>query len=341
MPAHHRFLGEEPSSQERQPEAVSASIIIPNWNGRQHLEACLSSLRGQSYTDFETILVDNGSTDGSREFVKEYFPEIHLLELGENLGFTGACNAGYSQASGRLIILLNNDTEVEPTWLGVIVDAFERHPDVGIIASKILMYDQRDIFHSAGDLYQIDGIPTNRGVWKKDTGQYEKEEPVFSACGAAAAYRRSLIEEVGFLDKEFYFSCEDVDMGWRAHKAGWKVLYVPSAVVYHKLKATGGSIVGSYYDGRNFLYLLWKHYPTSLWRTKWKSVAKAQMTISWLALKNWRGEAARARLRGQIAGLLSIHKIISRRQAGKGQPAIADDVLVSLLSPVDEHPGEK
>jgi GT2 family glycosyltransferase len=341
MPAHDHFLGEEPSSQESQSETVSASIIIPNWNGKQHLEGCLSSLRSQCYTNFETILVDNGSTDGSREFVKEYFPMVRFLELGENLGFTGACNAGYSQASGRLIILLNNDTEVEPTWLGAIVDAFERHPDVGIIASKILMYDQRDIFHSAGDLYRIDGIPINRGVWKKDTGQYEKEEPVFSACGAAAAYRRALIEDIGFLDREFYFSCEDVDMGWRAHKAGWKVLYVPNAVVYHKLKATGGSIVGSYYDGRNFLYLLWKHYPTFLWRTKWKNVAKAQMTISWLALKNWRGKAARARLRGQIAGLLSIHKIIIRRQAGRGQPAIADDVLVSLLSPVDEHPGEK
>ncbi len=341
MPAHEHFLGEDPGSQEPHIETVTASIIIPNWNGKQHLEICLLSLRGQSYTDFETILVDNGSTDGSVEFVKEFYTEIRLLELGENLGFTGACNAGYSQASGRLIILLNNDTEVEPTWLAAIVDAFERHPDVGIIASKILMYDQRDIFHSAGDLYRIDGIPINRGVWKKDTGQYEKEEAVFSACGAAAAYRRSLIEDVGFLDNEFYFSCEDVDMGWRAHKAGWKVLYVPTAVVNHKLKATGGSIVGSYYDGRNFLYLLWKHYPASLWRTKWRTVAKAQLTISWLALKNWRGEAARARLRGQIAGLLSIHKIISRRRAGKGQPAIADDVLVSLLSPVDEHPGEK
>ncbi|GMQ78854.1 MAG: glycosyltransferase family 2 protein [Anaerolineae bacterium] len=341
MPTHERLLLEESSNQESQPETVTASIIIPNWNGKQHLEVCLSSLRGQSYKNFETILVDNGSTDGSREFVKEYFPEVRLLELGENLGFTGACNAGYSQASGRFIILLNNDTEAEPAWLDAIVDAFERYPDVGIIASKILMYDQRDIFHSAGDLYRIDGIPINRGVWKKDTGQYEKEEPVFSACGAAAAYRRSLIEDVGFLDKEFYFSCEDVDMGWRAHKAGWKVLYIPTAVVYHKLKATGGSIVGSYYDGRNFLYLLWKHYPAFLWRTKWKSVAKAQMKISCLALKNWRGEAARARLRGQIAGLLTIHKIINRRQAGKSQPDIAEDVLVSLLSPVDEHPGEK
>ena len=314
---------------------VTASVIIPNWNGKHHLEICLGSLRRQSFTDFETILVDNGSTDGSQDYVKNQFPDVQVIELRENQGFTGACNAGYEGAAGQFIVLLNNDTEVESSWLEVIVDTFDQHPDVGIVASKILLFDQRNIFHSAGDIYQIDGTPVNRGVWLNDNGQYDLEEPVFSACGAAAAYRRTLIEEIGFLDKAFYFSCEDVDMGWRAHRAGWNVLYAPKAVVYHKLKATGGSVVGSYYDGRNFLYLLWKHYPSSLWRSNWKSVVRAQLAISWSALKNWRGEAARARLRGQIAGLLSIHKIRGWRKAGREQTTVSDEVLNSVLSPID------
>ena len=103
--------------------------------------------------------------------------------------------------------------------MGQLLDAFERHPEAGILASKLLLFERRNYFHAAGDYYRPDGIPGNRGVWQKDDGQYENEEQVFSACGAAAAYRRSLVEEIGFLDERFYFSCEDVDMGWRAHLA--------------------------------------------------------------------------------------------------------------------------
>ena len=331
----------ESTYREQRSAPVLASIIIPNWNGKHHLETCLGSLRKQRLTDFETILVDNGSTDSSQDYVKDNYPEVKVIGLDENLGFTGACNIGYQHSVGQFVVLLNNDTEVDSKWLEAIIDAFDQRADVGIVASKILLFDQRNVFHSAGDLYRIDGTPVNRGVWLHDSGQYDLEEPVFSACGAAAAYRRTLLKEIGFLDKDFYFSCEDVDMGWRAHRAGWKVLYAPNAVVYHKLKATGGSVVGSYYDGRNFLYLLWKHYPLSLWRSNWKSVFKAQLGITWLALRNWRGKAARARLRGQIAGILSIHKIRGWRKAGKEKTSVADEVLISVLSPIDRHKTEK
>ena len=206
------------------------------------------------------IVVDNASSDGSQEFIQRYFPEVNLLELSTNRGFTGACNAGYQLSAGEFILLLNNDTEADPGWVAAVIDAFERCPNVGSVASKILLFDRRDHLHTAGDFYRIDGIPGNRGVWQKDRGQYDIEQPVFSACGGAAAYRRELIDQIGFLDEDFYFSCEDVDMGWRAQLAGWEVLFVPTAVVYHKLKATGGSVVGSYYDGRNFLYLIWKNF---------------------------------------------------------------------------------
>ncbi len=313
-------------------------MIIPNWNGRQHLATCLSSLRAQEGVSFEIILVDNGSTDGSQAFIRDEFEEVKLLELENNQGFTGACIAGYQQAEGEFVVLLNNDTEVTSSWLAKIVDAFRRHPEVGIVASKMLLFDSRDHFHTAGDYYRVDGIPGNRGVWQQDTGQYDREEYVFSACGGSAAYRRSMIQEIGFLDEYYYFSCEDTDLSWRAQLSGWKVLYVPEAIVYHKLQATGGDVTASYYDGRNFIFLILKNYPSTLLRKYWPSILRAQLNISWMALKAWRGEAARARLRGQIAGLMGGIKILSKRRQVQTIRRVTDESLTAVLTPVDESP---
>ena len=311
------------------------SIIIPNWNGRQHLETCLPSLRCQRYRNFEVILVDNGSSDGSQAYVRESFPEVRLVELGENRGFTGACNAGHQLAGGAYIVLLNNDTEAEPGWLAALASAFSRHPRAGILASKLLLFDRRDHFHAAGDYYRLDGIPGNRGVWEQDIGQYDREEPVFGACAAAAAYRREMLDQIGFLDGDFYFSCEDVDLAWRANLAGWRVVYVPRAVVYHKLKATGGSVTGSYYDGRNFLYLIWKNYPGPLLRRHWRLLLLAQVQITLEALGAWRGAAARARLRGQLAGLLGLPRMWRKRRPIQHSRRISTDSLTARLTPVD------
>lgn len=313
-----------------------ASIIIPHLNGKQHLDDCLGSLKKQTFTDFEVLLVDNGSTDGTQAYVREHFPEVRLIELGKNRGFTGACNAGWEAASGDIIILLNNDTETNSNWLHEILVAFEQNPQVGIVASKMLLFDQRDQFHTAGDYYRVDGLPGNRGVWQKDVGQFDQPEPVFSACGGSAAYRRTMLDEIGFLDDDFFFSCEDVDMGWRAQLAGWQVLYVPTAVVYHKLKATGGSVTGSYYDGRNFLYLIWKNYPISLLRNYWKEILRAQLKISLDALRAWRGKAARARLRGQLAGLWGIFKMWPKRRHIQALRRIDDESLTAVLTPIDD-----
>lgn len=311
------------------------SVIIPHWNGREHLETCLTALRRQRYRDFEAILVDNGSTDGSQAIVREQFPEVRLLELGDNRGFTGACNAGYAASQGELVVLLNNDTEADSGWLEALAGTFDRHPDAGILASKLLLFDRRDQFHAAGDFYRVDGIPGNRGVWEQDVGQYEEEERVFGACGAAAAYRREMLAEIGFLDDDFYFSCEDVDLAWRANLAGWETIYVPTAVVYHKLKATGGSVTGSYYDGRNFLYLIWKNYPGPLLRRNWRLILSAQLAITRNALRAWRGEAARARLRGQLAGLRGLPRMWPKRRAIQKGRRLPLGELMARLAPVD------
>lgn len=318
------------------PSSSEISVIIPNWNGCRHLNTCFQSLRQQTWQNFETILVDNASDDESVGFTASHFPEVVVIELDENRGFTGACIAGYEVANGRLIVLLNNDTECDPGWLEAIVAAFESNPAAGIVASKIMLFDDHRRFHAAGDFYREDGIPGNRGVWQTDVGQYNRQEAVFGACGAAAAYRRTMIEEIGFLDDRFYFSCEDIDLAWRANLAGWDVVYAPDALVYHKLKASGGSgATSSYYDGRNFLYVLWKNYPTSLLRRNWQSIVKAQMSITAGALRAWRGEAARARLRGQIAGLAGIVSLLPARKVIQGKRTLDDDTLTSRLTPVD------
>lgn len=313
-----------------------AAIIIPHYNGQQHLETCLGSLRRQTVSDFEVLLVDNGSTDGTQAYVQAEFPEVRLIELGRNFGFTGACNAGFAAATSPILILLNNDTEVHPHWLENILDAFARHPEVGSIASRMMLFDRRDHFHTAGDFVRLDGLPGNRGAWQKDEGQYDDEEYVFSACGGAAAYRRDVLEQVGYLDDAYFFSCEDVDLGWRINLSGWRVLYLPTAIVYHKLKATGGSITGSYYDGRNFIRLIVKNMPATLLRRHWRIIWRGQWHITREALRHWRGEAARARLRGQLAGLLRLPQMLKARRQVRTIRRLDDDSLMARLMPVDE-----
>ena len=318
------------------------SIIIPHLNGKQHLDDCLSSLRAQTYRDFEVLLVDNGSTDGSQAYVRANFPDVRLLELGQNQGFTGACNAGREAAKGEIIILLNNDTEADPNWLQEVSQAFAQRPEVGSVASKMLLFDQRDHFHTAGDFYGLMVFRAIAAFGRRMQGQYDQVEYVFGACGGAAAYRRAMLEEIGFLDDDFYFSCEDVDLAFRANLAGWRTLYAPTAVVYHKLKASGGSgVMSSYYDGRNFFYIIWKNYPRTMMRQNWRALIGAQLKISRAAIRAWRGEAARARLRGQLAGLFGFFKMRAKRKQIQAKRRLSDESLTAILTPVDETPSQR
>lgn len=312
------------------------SIVIPNWNGAAFLPPCLDSLAAQTYPQLEVIVVDNASEDGSQTLIRQQYPDVVLIELPENRGFTGACNAGMKAAKGEFVCLLNNDTEVKPNWAEVIVTAFSQHPEVGTIASKMLLYDRRDHFHTAGDFFTVDGRAGNRGVWQQDTGQYDQVEYVFSACGGSAVYRRAMLDEIGLLDDDFFFSCEDIDLGWRAQLTGWRCLYTPDAVVYHHLSATGGGVTASYYDGRNLIWLLAKNYPADLWHKHGGKVLRAQWALAWAAIRAWRGEAARARLRGMLAGLLTLPRIWPKRRAIQASRTLTLEALEAVLSSPQE-----
>ena len=322
----------EPAASSQRP---AASIIVINWNGVQHLPVCLNALRKQTVSNFEVIVADNASHDDSLQLLARDYPEVKVVALPENRGFTGGNNAGIRAARGEIIILLNNDTEVDAHWLEEILAAFERHPEAGLIASKMKLFDRRDTFHTAGDFYRLDGIPGNRGVWETDRGQYDREEYAFSACGGSAAYRKSMLDQIGLLDEDFFYSCEDIDLAWRAQLAGWKCVYAPKAIVYHKLSATGGGATASFYDGRNFIYVIAKDYPSSLWTKYQGGIIRKQLSLFAEALRAWRGQAARARLRGMLSGLIHLPKMLNKRRAIQAARKVDDAYLLSILKALD------
>ncbi len=310
------------------------SVVIPNWNGAHHLPTCLDALRAQTHPRVEVIVADNASSDGSLALLADRYPEVRVVALPDNRGFTGACNAGMQAAQGEIVALLNNDTEAEPSWLSEVVAALDRHPDAGMIASKMLLFDDRTRFHTAGDQYRVDGRLINRGVWQQDTGQYDREEYVFSACGGSAAYRRAMLDDIGLLDDDFFFSAEDMDLAWRAQLAGYRCVYAPRAVGYHRLAATGGGVTASYYDGRNMIWILAKDYPAALWRKHWAKIIRAQAALAWEALRAWRGAAARARLRGMAASALGLPKMLRKRRAIQRGRRVPLAYIESILTPV-------
>lgn len=252
-----------------QPEALTptVTVVIPNWNGVRLLELCLSSLRDQSFRDFETLLVDSGSTDGSLDLVAQSFPEVKTIALGENRGFSGAVNAGIGASGTELVALLNNDTEQDPDWLRTLVRAAQDHPESGLFASKLVDFHDRRVLDGAGDALRLSGLPYRLGHGERDGGRFDRPGYVFGACAAAALYRRDMLDEIGLFDEDFVSYCEDGDLSFRAQLAGYRCFYVPGAVVYHMGSAsTGGkrSPTATRLGTRNSFSLLVKNLPLSV-----------------------------------------------------------------------------
>jgi GT2 family glycosyltransferase len=308
------------------------SVIIPNWNGAALLPCCLDSLRRQTHREFETLVIDNGSTDGSISLMRESYPEVRLVEFGRNAGFTGAVNEGIRQAKGEIVVVLNNDTEADEAWLAELARAFAEHSEVAFCASKLLLFDRRNVIHSAGDYYRVDGVPGNRGVWQEDVGQFDASFDVFGACGGAAAYRKSLFDEIGDFDEDLWMYCEDVDLNLRARAAGHICRFVPTARVYHKLSASGGGSLASYYCGRNFVEVAVKNLPTETIRRHWARLLVAQIGIAGDSLRHFREPAARARLRGQLAAIRILPRALRKRRELAARRRVTVPEFERLLS---------
>jgi GT2 family glycosyltransferase len=300
------------------------SIIIPTLNGMRWLPTLMASLAKQTFGDFEVIVVDDGSRDQTVNWLEENYPAARVIVNRSNQGFVLSCNTGADVARGKVIVFLNNDTEPVAEWAAQLTLAVCSHPEAAIFASKLLLFDQRDKIHSAGDSMGLDGIPRNRGVWQEDRGQYDQQASVFGGCGGAVAYRRELWSALGGFDESFWMYLEDADFAFRAQLLGCEAVFVPGARVYHHLSATGGGELASYFVGRNTIWLIAKNMPrTLLWRNLPK-ILGAQFMIALDALRNWRGAAARARLRGQVAGLIGL-PVVLRKRATIQPRRIADD----------------
>lgn len=240
------------------------SVIVLNWNGRHLLGECLDALRAQTFRDFETIVVDNGSTDGSADFVRARESDpVALVALDANAGYAAGNNRGLADARGTWAVFLNNDTQADARWLEELHAAALRHPDVAVFACKVLNYFRRDEIDTVGHLLYPDGINRGRGRLEKDEGQYDREEEVFFPSGCAAAYRRDLLDATGGFDESFFAYGDDTDLGLRARFAGARCLLAPRAVVYHKYSETSGAYSGfkAYHVERNRVWVLLKFFP--------------------------------------------------------------------------------
>jgi GT2 family glycosyltransferase len=242
------------------------SVIIVNWNGKHLLEDCLAAMRRQTFRDFETILVDNGSSDGSAEYVRNQFPEVKLIALPENRGFTGGNIAGYEVANGRLIALLNNDTEAHVEWLRAIYEASMQYPDAGSFASKMMYFDNRERIENCGFGLSSSGTTIDLGRDEMDGPAWSKPCEVFGACGGAVAYRRTMLDDIGFLDPDFFAVYEDVDLSFRTQLRGYACIYIPQAIVYHRYRSTLGTRSDRqvFYSQRNIELVYFKNMPTGL-----------------------------------------------------------------------------
>jgi GT2 family glycosyltransferase len=226
----------------------------------------LPSLREQTRGDLRVIVVDNGSSDGTAAHLRERYPEAELVELGRNAGFAAAVNRGV-EASGdaEFVAVVNNDLELDPRFIDEMVAALRDHPEAASAGAKMLFYDRRDVIDGTGDFTSWYAISAPRGRGETDRGQYDTPEPVFSACGGAALYRRAALDSVGGFDEDFFAYAEDVDWGFRAQLAGWSCRYVPSAVAYHMGGATSGRVpnLARYLFFRNTLSIVAKDWPAS------------------------------------------------------------------------------
>lgn len=207
------------------------TVIIPTWNQRDLLRNCLRFLQAQT-APCGVLVVDNGSSDGTPEMMRQEFAGFDLLRLDTNLGFAKAVNKGIRQSSTEFVALLNNDTEADPRWIETGVRAFHAYPGYSFLASRLINYWQRDRLDSAGDCYSRTALPYKRGLGEP-IDRYSKPEPVLGAGAGAAFYRRSLFEEVGLFDEDFFMYLEDVELSLRAQCAGHRCLYLPDAIVYH------------------------------------------------------------------------------------------------------------
>jgi hypothetical protein len=306
------------------------SVIILSWNGLYLLKECLPSLEKQSFRRFETIVVDNGSTDGTADWLRAKYPAVKLLALGKNRGFCGGNNAGLSVAQGNYIALLNNDTEVEEHWLQELYNYIVERPNVAACDSRVYYWNERGTIWSKGADYSVAGSTAARCFGLEDGGADSEPEAVFTAVACAALYRISAIREIGFLDERFFAGYEDIDWSFRAHLSGYAIVNVPSAIVYHKVSATHrlNSDDYVYRSQRNNMFLYLKNMP---FRLIVRYALERSIYLFGATLYFIKIGRGRACFRGHLAWILGVRGILKSRAEIQGKRRAKDEDIDRLL----------
>lgn len=259
-------------------------IVVPNWNGKAELARCLPSLLKQT-VPAQVVVVDNGSSDGSSHFIKSKFPEVTLIELSRNHGFTGGVNAGIRHALAEgadYIALFNNDAVAEPDWLKHLLTRIKKDPKIGIVTGKLLKTGGQ--IDSVGEAYSIWGLPFPVGRNQSDSGQFNKARLVTAASGGASLYRAKMLKQIGLFDQEFFAYYEDVDLALRAQSRRWQVWFEPTAIARHRVGGTSRKLPGfaAYHSLKNTYYLYAKNMPAKLY---WKYLPRFLISV---LLVSWR-----------------------------------------------------
>jgi len=253
------------SSGQRCSVSDRVTVIVVNWNGRKFLSRCLDGLRRQTFSGFSTIVVDNGSSDGSVDFIRRGYPEIVVIPLSRNMGFCAGNNAALKHAEGEYVALINNDAVPDPDWLMRLVEALDACPHAGFAASKMLFPGSPAIIDRAGDAYTWAGAGVLRGRGQS-AETYSRMAWIFGACAGAAMYRSRMLEDIGWFDEDFFLLYEDVDLSFRAQLKGYGCVYVPDGIVRHMPSSTlrHDSPVSVYYGHRNLEWVYVKNLPAGL-----------------------------------------------------------------------------
>jgi GT2 family glycosyltransferase len=301
---------------------LPVSVVIPNWNGRRWISGCLGSVAGQRSRAADVILVDNGSDDGSPEYVRQHHPEVRLVEVGRNAGFAYAANRGLETARTEFVALVNTDVVLAPDWLARMVDTLSGDPAAASVACKMLSLRDPARVYDAGDVLRRDGVCEQRGRFGLDDGRWDEPGEVFGACAGAAIYRRETVLSLGGFDERYFVYLEDVDLALRLRLAGWRCLYEP-AVALHAGEGSSGQLPGGheYYVARNTLVLVAKAFPPN-----WLGlVAYRQLGWLWHALVDRR---LGAHLRGIAAAAPMVPAALRERRALRAAATIPVEAAV-------------
>lgn len=312
------------------------SVIVLNWNGRAHLPECLEALSRQTFRDFELIVVDNGSTDGSVEWIKGHHPEVRVIALPQNRGFSGGNNGGLKAALGSHVILLNNDTRPEADLIERLSTCADTRKQAGIVAAHLVDWEG-SFTDSAGDGCRVTGRCFGRHR-RRPASEAPPSGPVFGACAGAALYRRECIEDVGFLDEDFFLNFEDCDLSFRARLRGWQVWFCREAVVRHRMSATQGtwSRINTYYGSRNHIWVCLKNMPSWL---LFKYAPLNLLQVAAVGAVAARHGQAWPYFKGILDGIIGAPKMLRKRREIMARRTLSTPELERLLSPLNLNLG--